>query len=31
MQIGFIERTPRGRRVTPKAMRHLNTEKNDEK
>lgn len=23
MQIGFIERTPRGRRVTAKAMRHL--------
>ena len=23
LQIGFIERTPRGRRVTPKAMRHL--------
>lgn len=24
MQIGFIERTPRGRSVTPKARRHLN-------
>ncbi len=24
MQIGFIERTPRGRRVTPKAYGHLN-------
>jgi len=24
LQIGFIERTPRGRRVTPKARRHLN-------
>lgn len=24
LQIGFIERTPRGRRVTPKAYRHLN-------
>jgi len=23
MQIGFIERTPRGRRVTPKAIKHL--------
>ncbi|MGB3023874.1 MAG: Holliday junction branch migration DNA helicase RuvB [Candidatus Saccharimonadales bacterium] len=23
LQIGFIERTPRGRRVTPKAMNHL--------
>lgn len=23
MQIGFIERTPRGRRVTEKAKRHL--------
>ena len=27
LQIGFIERTPRGRRVTPKARKHL--EKND--
>ena len=26
MQIGFIERTPRGRRVTPKAYKHLNIE-----
>ena len=25
LQIGFIERTPRGRRVTPKARRHLDT------
>lgn len=24
LQIGFIERTPRGRKVTPKARRHLN-------
>ena len=23
MQIGFIERTPRGRKVTPKAYKHL--------
>jgi Holliday junction DNA helicase RuvB len=23
LQLGFIERTPRGRRVTPKALRHL--------
>ncbi|HRQ86704.1 MAG TPA: Holliday junction DNA helicase RuvB C-terminal domain-containing protein, partial [Candidatus Saccharibacteria bacterium] len=23
LQIGFIERTPRGRRVTPKARKHL--------
>ena len=23
LQIGFIERTPRGRRVTPKAIRHI--------
>lgn len=23
MQIGFIERTPRGRRVTPKALKHI--------
>ena len=23
LQLGFIERTPRGRRVTPKAKRHL--------
>lgn len=27
LQIGFIERTPRGRRVTPKAKRHLETHK----
>jgi Holliday junction DNA helicase RuvB len=27
LQIGFLERTPRGRRITPKAVRHL--EKND--
>lgn len=26
MQLGFIERTPRGRRVTPKAYRHLGQE-----
>jgi Holliday junction DNA helicase RuvB len=26
MQIGLIERTPRGRKVTPKAMRHLGRE-----
>lgn len=25
LQIGFIERTPRGRRVTPKAQTHLNS------
>ncbi len=25
LQIGFIERTPRGRRVTPKAQQHLNS------
>jgi Holliday junction DNA helicase RuvB len=24
LQIGFIERTPRGRKITPKAVRHLN-------
>ena len=24
LQIGFIERTPRGRRVTPRARKHLN-------
>ncbi len=24
LQIGFIERTPRGRRITPKSYRHLN-------
>lgn len=30
LQIGFIERTPRGRRVTPKAYKHLGkTPKND--
>ena len=23
LQIGFIERTPRGRRITPKAKKHL--------
>jgi Holliday junction DNA helicase RuvB len=23
MQIGFIERTPRGRKVTPKAIKHI--------
>ena len=26
LQIGFIERTPRGRRVTPKAKKHLGSE-----
>lgn len=26
LQLGFIERTPRGRRVTPKAYRHLGRE-----
>ena len=26
LQLGFIERTPRGRRVTPKAYRHLGKE-----
>lgn len=26
MQLGFIERTPRGRRVTPKARRHIGSE-----
>jgi Holliday junction DNA helicase RuvB len=26
MQIGLLERTPRGRRVTPKAYRHLEME-----
>lgn len=26
LQIGFIERTPRGRRVTPKARRHLKSD-----
>ena len=26
LQIGFIERTPRGRRVTPKAVKHLTSE-----
>lgn len=26
LQLGFIERTPRGRRVTPKAYRHLSKE-----
>lgn len=29
MQLGFIERTPRGRRVTPKAYRHLGVEPED--
>lgn len=28
MQIGFIERTPRGRKVTPKAYKHLGKSKN---
>ncbi|MBM3210366.1 Holliday junction branch migration DNA helicase RuvB [Candidatus Saccharibacteria bacterium] len=26
LQIGFIERTPRGRRITPKAVRHIEVE-----
>lgn len=29
MQIGLLERTPRGRKVTPKAYRHLNKVKKD--
>lgn len=29
LQIGFLERTPRGRKVTHKAYRHLNKKKND--
>lgn len=29
MQIGFIERTPRGRKITRKAMRHLNLKGNE--
>lgn len=28
LQIGFIERTPRGRKITPKAYRHLSLEDN---
>lgn len=31
MQIGFIERTPRGRRVTPKAYRHVGRPVDDKK
>lgn len=31
LQIGFLERTPRGRRVTAKAYRHLNKPYNPEK
>lgn len=27
LQIGFIERTPRGRRVTPKAQKHIKSQK----
>jgi Holliday junction DNA helicase RuvB len=30
MQIGFIERTPRGRKVTPKAYRHMGKIKNSD-
>ncbi len=30
MQIGFIERTPRGRKVTPKAYKHLGKDKDSE-
>ncbi len=29
LQIGFIERTPRGRKVTPKAYRHLGKQMNE--
>ena len=29
MQIGLIERTPRGRKVTPKAYRHLGKKKDN--
>ncbi len=29
MQIGFIERTPRGRKVTPKAIKHLKIKTDD--
>jgi Holliday junction DNA helicase RuvB len=29
MQIGLLERTPRGRKVTPKAYRHLGKQKDD--
>lgn len=31
LQIGFIERTPRGRKVTPKAYRHLGVVRTDER
>jgi len=31
LQIGFIERTPRGRRVTPKAYKHVGLEHNNSK
>jgi len=31
LQIGFIERTPRGRRVTPKAYKHVGLEYNNSK
>jgi len=31
MQIGYIERTPRGRKVTPKAYKHLGKEKKNDK
>ena len=30
MQIGYIERTPRGRKVTPKAYKHLGKEKKND-
>jgi Holliday junction DNA helicase RuvB len=30
LQLGFIERTPRGRRVTPKAYRHLGKQLSDD-
>lgn len=30
MQLGFIERTPRGRKVTPKAYKHMNVRRADE-
>ncbi|MDR2523998.1 MAG: Holliday junction branch migration DNA helicase RuvB [Candidatus Nomurabacteria bacterium] len=29
LQIGFIERTPRGRKITPRAVRHLGGENNE--
>ena len=30
MQIGLLERTPRGRKVTPKAYRHLGKQRGDQ-